>query len=282
MLVNQAKEELGNDGCYPAQLRNAASNYIFAEENDDLRKQLLQLFVKLLENSDAEQFYTVYYEKVVMNAEKHFKNLEFPICTLIATKLGDKILSYSKKPTEEAAAAKKIPEQEVDSLQYLAGYVVHSVVRKLHLVSHQSKSFQSAMDMIAFLNSLRMEDISSQRQVKCQTRGGLWGVNAECVQLFTFVEEEFRAATETGHVSEIDCHNLTGHSTGKLAVRSVFNAMEQGSPSKMDTETKTNLLEKLIQLYLRVRIFSFAKSKTQLYCKKTKALRKNLKIKSNN
>ena len=241
----------------------------------------MQLYIKLWKNSDAEKFYTEYYETVVMNAEKYFQNLEFPMCTLIATRLGDKILSYYKKPTEKPAAATKISEQEVDSLQYLAGYVVHSIVRKLHQVSHHGKKTQSEMDMIAFLNSLRIEDVSSQRQIKCQTRGGLWGVNPECIKLFTCIEEEFRVATETGHISVIDCHKLTGQLTGKLDVMSAFSAMEQGSSCKMDNETRINLLEKLIQLYLRVRAFSFAKSKTQLHSKKTKALRKDLKTKSN-
>ena len=84
-----------------------------------------------------------------------------------------------------------------------------------------------------------------------------------------------------GSIPVIDCHNLTGQLTGKLDVMSAFSAMEQGSSCKMDNETRINLLEKLIQLYLGVRAFSFAKSKTQLHSKKTKALRQDLKTKSN-
>ena len=126
-----------------------------------------------------------------MNAEIYFHNLEFPMCTLLATRLGDKILSYYKKPTEQPAVAKNIREQEIGSLQYLAGYVVHSIVRKLRQVSHHGKKIQSEMDIISFLNSLRKEDVSSQRKIQCQTKGGLWGVNPECIQLFICTEEEF-------------------------------------------------------------------------------------------
>ena len=85
----------------------AVSEYVFEEENDNLRKHLFQLYIKLWKNSDAEKFYTEYHETIVMNAEIYFHNLEFPMCTLIATRLGDKILSYYKEPTEQATSCGK-------------------------------------------------------------------------------------------------------------------------------------------------------------------------------
>ncbi|XP_065055178.1 uncharacterized protein LOC135683755 [Rhopilema esculentum] len=276
-LVNEAKNELATDKCYPVELCNAIKMFVFDKESENLRTELLKHCSRLWKNSDAEKFYSEYYGSVVMNAEKFFPNLPFPGCTLVATKLADKIVSHFKTPAKQIAVPKKITEQEMFSLQYLAGYVVHSVVKKLHQVSNGQKS-KSSIAMLTFLNSLRLEDISAQQQIQCQSRGGLWGVNNDCVRFFSYVEEEFRKATESGHITKINCNKLTEILVERVDVVSSFSAMEEGSLCEMDKETKKNLLEKLIQLYLRVRAFSFAKTNTQLHCKKSKALRKSLKL----
>ena len=59
MLVSQAKEDLANDGCYPAQCRNAVSDYNLEEASDDLGKKLLHIYIELWKSSDAEKFYSV-------------------------------------------------------------------------------------------------------------------------------------------------------------------------------------------------------------------------------
>ena len=100
----------------------------------------------------------------------------------------------------------------------------------------------------------------------------------DCVRFFSFVEEEIRKATESGHITKINCNKLTEILVERVDVVSSFSAMEEGPLCEMDKETKKNLIGKLIQLYLRVRAFSFAKTNTQLHCKKSKALHKSLKL----
>ena len=69
----------------------------------------------------------------------------------------------------------------------------------------------------------------------------------DCVRFFSFVEEEIRKATESGHITKINCNKLTEILVERVDVVSSFSAMEEGPLCEMDKETKKNLIEKLIQ-----------------------------------
>ncbi len=60
-------------------------------------------------------------------------------------------------------------------------------------------------------------------------------------------------------------------------VVSLFNNVIENSECSIDEEAKVNILQKMIELYLRVRAFSMAKTKTLLESKKARGLRIGIK-----
>ncbi len=275
-LVNEAKKNISDDECYPTHVRNLARSYNFEVADQALLTQLMKLYTSLCKNSDAEKFYSSYYQTIVMNAATYFKPLEMPVCTILATSLADKVLGYHNKPDEKPQLIKPITSKELDGLQYLAGYVMHAVSRKVH--AKKSGQPEEKQALLTILNSARSENPPSQRLVKCQTRGGLWEVKPEWVALFKLAEEAFRKETSCSHISRIDCDKILDLLLNNIDVISIYNNALANVPCITAKETRSCLLEKILNLYLRVRAFSAAKDKNlELNSKKEKGLRNALK-----
>ena len=131
-LTEEAISTLSKDLCYPENLRSKISSSDNIEVSCSLLLQDVQsLFRGLSSKGDAEKYYENYYTNIVFCAEVFFPDLEKPLCTLLAKRLGDKILSYFKRPTfRPVIKPMEISQRELDSLQYLGGYVVRKILRK--------------------------------------------------------------------------------------------------------------------------------------------------------
>lgn len=130
-LLMEAQKDISGDECYSNNIRSSVQNYIFLD-TALLSGEIQKLYSSLSKNSDAEKFYSKFYQLIVMNARKYFKSLDFPMCTILATRLADKILAHHSKPVDNNNAVKAISERDMDALQYLSGYVIHSLVKKIH------------------------------------------------------------------------------------------------------------------------------------------------------
>eukprot|EP00794_Sanderia_malayensis_P002904 gene2904-3356_t len=227
-FVRDAVSIISNDECYPNNIRN------------------------------AEKFYSSYYASVVVNAEFYFPPLTRPACTILATTLGDKVLAYYSKPDQKQVSnVKPITCKEMDGLQYLAGYVLHAMSRKMH----KQKSKEDVSEILLILNSARTQQPPSHKLIKSLTRGGLWEVKPEWVQIFKQVEEEFRKETDICKTNIILAHIVT-NLLGNVAIVSMYNTVLENVTHYLSKEKCFCLLEKMIALYLRVRSLSYAKDKT--------------------
>ncbi|XP_065061269.1 uncharacterized protein LOC135688367 [Rhopilema esculentum] len=273
-FIEEAKEDISKDECFPDEIRSIAVAYVTEDVNNSLKEEILKIYQSLKRNGDAEKFYSAFYSLIVKNAKKYFSQLEMPVCTILASQLADKILAFYKKPVQQPVVVKPISEREFDGLQYLAGYVIHSLVRKYNRKT-DSKS-EAVQGVLLLLNSCRSDDISTQRLIQCQSRGGLWGVKREVIELFKLVEEEFRRETQS-HVVSINCQEITQKLMKHIDITSLFNTIKEYDAHTLEKETSLSLLENMIKLYLRVRAFSITKTKTQLERKRVKGLRKGIK-----
>ena len=61
-------------------------------------------------------------------------------------------------------------------IQYLTGYVVTSLINKIKSKKHHGDS-ELYEQMLLVLQAYKIHDISEQKLIACQTRGGLTGVN---------------------------------------------------------------------------------------------------------
>ena len=279
-LLMEAQKDISKDECYSTLIRSTVENYIFVDKTELLTNEIQKLYSSLCSNSDAEKFYSQFYQLIVMDAKKYFNSLDFPMCTLLATRLGDKILAHYSRPAEYKIVIKPVTERDMQALQYLSGYVIHSLVRKIHKFTNWRST--NAQDLLTLLYAAKSDDVSSQKLISCQTRGGLWAVTAECLQVFKIVEEEFRKETSAVHVTKIDSSKISEALLQRIDMVSAYHSMTHGFTTTISKETRFCLLDKIIKLFLRVRAFSYVKDKTKLQACKNKALRKDIKKRSEN
>lgn len=160
-LLMEAQKDISKDECYSSVIRTAVENYVFIDNTDLLFNEIQNLYSSLCRNSDAEKFYSKFYQLIVMKAKRFFNSLDFPMCSLLATRLADKILAHYSNPAEVKTAIKAIRERDMDALQYLSGYVIHSLVRKIHKFTNwRSKNSQ---DLLSLLYAAKSDSLSTQK-----------------------------------------------------------------------------------------------------------------------
>ncbi|CAB3981386.1 PREDICTED: uncharacterized protein LOC105845497 [Paramuricea clavata] len=221
-LLMEAQKNISKDECYSTLIRSTVENYIFVDKTELLTNEIQkQLYSSLCSNSDAEKFYSQFYQLIVMDAKK-----------------------------------------------------------KIHKFTNWRST--NAQDLLTLLYAAKSDDVSSQKLISCQTRGGLWAVTAECLQVFKIVEEEFRKKTSAVHVTKIDSSKISEALLQRIDMVSAYDSMTHGFTTTISKETRFCLLDKTIKLFLRVRAFSYVKDKTKLQACKNKALRKDIKKRSEN
>ena len=135
--------------------------------------------------------------------------------------------------------------------------------------------------MLLVLQACKIHDISEQKLIACQTRGGLTGVNVECWETFIIAEQTFQEYNSVHHVNIIENEKITKSLLENIKVVSHLNSFVDCSSNKLNEEVKLNVLEQMLKLYIRVRSFSYAKDFTKKQkehsSNQNKALRKGSK-----
>ena len=136
--------------------------------------------------------------------------------------------------------------------------------------------------MLLVLQACKIHDVSEQKLIACQTRGGLTGVNVECQKIFIIAEQIFRVYTSAQDLNIIENEKITISLLDNIKVISHLNSfVDCNSSDKLNEEVKLNVLEQMLKLYIRVQWFSYAKDFTnkqkQHSSNQNKALRKGLK-----
>ena len=110
--------------------------------------------------------------------------------------------------------------------------------------------------------------------INAKDRGGLWKVIPQVFQIFATVETHFRESTEIIG-SNIDSKKMVSTLIKDCNISSNYTTLCDMSIEKVCKEVSLNLLEHLIMLYVRVRVFSLVKDKRKLH--KMEAKKKKLK-----
>lgn len=242
-----------------------------------------KLYQKLDENGNAQRFYSNFFSTIVFEPLKYFPNLSHEMSTLLCTRLADSLLEFYKKPLQSVQnQPKALSKPENDSLEYLAGYVIHKLLKKIKngRLFHTSRNQQ----FITLLESMLVkneEEKENQQLISIQDRGGLKAVIKECKSIFSETEKVFRIETEADiHVSKINIPYMVTVIMKNPTVVSAFQEMIGQEDNYPELE---DIFHSMVELYLRVRAFSFAKDVTEKYKSKIKlqkakgSLRKNIK-----
>ena len=283
-IVVKAKHKIVDNKIYPKSIRDELSSYTYNNGVQDLTAgfcDIEDLYKRLMKSGNAERFYSSFYSTIALNAVKHFEGLSRNTATLLSTKVADCMLAHSKEKTESVytcAPLTKLSDEEKAGLQYIGGYVLH----KLH-TKHVSKSSESEQ-AVSILKVGKLEDhnaIECQKLTSSLNRGGLWAISKNAQSIFERTEHYFRDATSKANVHNIAFASIISRSVHDVEVVSAYNSMLSNSELVINRSVAKDVLHNIIQLYVKVRSFSFAKDiiqehKIRLKQMKSKALRKDI------
>ena len=121
-LVNNAGKNLD---CYPDSVQEAIKSYD-KTDIEKLQTDLKPIVRNFLTKRDSNCFLATYFPKIIMNADEYFPDLGKPMSTLLAKRLGEKILYYfsNHKNSTESCSTNPIQSIEIDGLEYLTRYIL--------------------------------------------------------------------------------------------------------------------------------------------------------------
>lgn len=265
-------------------IRDELRSYNYSTSQQEITTEFLEiqnLYNRLAKSGNAERFYACFYSTIVINAVKHFEGLSRNAATLLSTKVADCMLAHSKKRVENDTCVlpTKLSDEETAGLQYIGGYVLHKLHKKHANACKSSENEQS----ISILKAGKVENhnAESQKLTSCLNRGGLWAISKYSQTIFERTEHYFRAATSKPNLQNIDFTSVISRSVSDVEAVSAYNSILSDSELMINNSVAKDVLHNIIQLYVKVRSFSFAKDiiqkhKMKLKQLKSKALRKDI------
>ena len=128
-LLKEIQGDLSVDECFTPELRDAIKKCNFRDTDNQLLLAIKKIQEKYIKNCDADEYYSVFYSDIVYSCSSYFNGLRLQLCTLVATRLADKVLHFSHREPNltnlkvKVSHTNLISARELNGLQYLAGYV---------------------------------------------------------------------------------------------------------------------------------------------------------------
>ena len=284
VMVAKAKAKIVDSKVYPKYLRDELKSHAFSSNHlsTDI-SELCNIVKRLLKSGNAEKFYSSFYSRIVMNATKVFEGLSRNAATLLALKTADCLLA-KKKAKDEAEIphlATKFSDKETSGLQYIGGYVLHKLQYIKHSKRGNSTVSQQSMSILRTGKADDPDVVDSQQLTSSLNRGGLWAISKNAQTIFERTEHSFRVVTGKPCLQRIDTAAVVSKSVSDTDVVAAFTTMLSDTELTVDNVVGKDLLYNIVDLYVRVQSFSFAKDiiqKHKIKAKqlKEKALRKDI------
>ena len=288
-MVGVVADKIASNGVYPACIRNEVKSYEFRKPGEESAEfsELKNLYGSLTKNGNAEKFYEKFYSSVPLNATKYFEGLSRNAATLLSTKIAVHMLALFKEKAVAVGRAseevkRNLSDKEMAGLQYIGGYVLHKLHKK-----HASSKFKDtpeSQQVMSLLKAGKADDVTtgdSQRLISSLNRGGLWAITVSAQKLFERTEHQFRIFCPNTTLQRLDITGIASKTMSDVEAVRAWNTMLSNSELVVDADVSKDLFLSIINLYVRVRSFSFAKDVIQKYKMKqkqfqAKALRKEI------
>ena len=138
------------------------------------------------------------------------------------SELANEILVYLSgcKHLELEAKDCSLPEKELKTLQYLAGFCIHKLYTKFRFSGNSARAFHNQCCFILHASKVKNDD--TQALVNVRDQGGLWKVCKKMQDIFVECEILFGTKTSTFTSSRV-CKYLVSQSLENIAIHSNFN-----------------------------------------------------------
>ena len=90
-LLKEIQKDLSVDESFTLQFRDAIKKYNFYDTGNKLLLAIEMIQEKYIKNCDADEYYSVFYSDIVISCPSYFKGFISQLCTLVVTRLADKV-----------------------------------------------------------------------------------------------------------------------------------------------------------------------------------------------
>ena len=257
--INNSVSKLALDECYSEKTRKEFADYQVTVDDANYSYQLVRNVIGEF-RGNAEKFYPAFYKSV--SEVVAFRNLSRRSSVILGFEVANHVLAHLtgsnvNESTVDFTPPIKFSHKEQNIIKYLSGYVFGTLYRRIRTSKSCQNMFGVQSLHILLAGKLSLEENSSNDiLIRAKDRGGLWTVTAEVFEIFSHVESKFRAATVNFH-QNIDSKKIVSDLLKNPIVLCNYNKLRYDeSTEKISKEIAMNLLEHLIMLYVRVRIFS--------------------------
>ena len=250
--------------------------------------QTLTEEINKLSTSNDEKFTSQFFGKIVLHAEKFqlFENRQLAV--LILTKLCTLLLGARKSKTKgnDNSEARIINDREIAGLQYLGG----GIIRNLYSALRKSKKWKSEefQNMMAVVKLFQNEEKpTSQKLISALDRNGLWYITDNLQGILVHAEKLFCSSIRNrADVRKIDHEQIVQSLIENPQIQELYENAAQNCDIEVTLGCKKYILKRILELFVRIRSFNYAKDTVQKFRAKDttikKPLRKTLKAVSEN
>ncbi|XP_065068885.1 uncharacterized protein LOC135694127 [Rhopilema esculentum] len=303
-LVEIGKEtavKLSKNMCYPKPIRDEFVQDISREVAPENLIELLhslQPICSLLTKSHAkvEKFFSEFYLHIVKHASTFFPTFSPKVATLFASSMAVNILNVSRKcnTEEERHGSSSLPKseqlsgKEIAGLQYLGGYIFRNLHKK---ISNSGKwKTKEGQQILSVLEAAKQDKVpESDTLVTCLNRGGLWSISNAAQNMLRKAEFHFKhCSVQLGadHAPQFKRKKIVEMCMQDMEITSNFQNVLGESSLLIDAELAEDVFHSILDLYVRVRCYTYCKGIVDKYkskgkLSKAKGLRKEIKKSSN-
>ena len=235
----------------------------------------------------AEKFYPAFYKCVTDHLL--FKDLNKKCSMIVGLELANYVLAHLTGSTVKNNVVdfnvnlQTLAQKEKSIAKYLSGCVFGTLYRRIRCSDHHRSIMNiQSLSILYAGKSEANETNPDDRLINAKNKGGLWTVSQDVFEMFLIVESYFRARTEKKILRKINCKEMVADLVKHCRILMFYNKIRNASVEKVPKEIAINLLEHIIELYLRARTFSLVKQKKEIFKleakkKKLNSLQKSIK-----
>ena len=177
-----------------------------------------------------------------------------------------------------------LSENEIHGLCYITGYILHKLFTKIKNSPKWNSGTNQQVISSLLATKENCEDNKDHHALMTKlNRGGLWFITDDMQSIMVIAEKYFRKGTKLLQKHLIEFNLICQDTTKDATVQLKWENICRSSELRIDNHVKKDVLVSIIDLYVQIRSFTYAKDivqKLKLNQKRTgkdKSLRKNMK-----
>ena len=293
-FLKEEKYKAEENSCYSKDLCEKLKECSLNEERIwllglDLWRAFKKPYDKLLRNNDAEKFYSYCYSQIVYKSQEYLPDYPEDMSTIILSKMTDKLLLKSKKKEEDSQQPSEtesinLSDNEIHGLCYISGYIMHKLHKKMkNSPKWNTKTNQQIISALIATKASEIEEKECESSLIAKlNRGGLWIISDNMKSLMLTTELIYRKQTTILQNRVIEINKIADIIIKEENVVQKWQELIALSEIKVEKHVAKDLLMSIINLYIQIRSFTYAKDIVKKYkqagkVKKEKALRTEMK-----